>query len=159
VYKSKLGIIKMKLDQSIQALVIAKLLLFFSDKCSEKSTWNELISMSASDSLWVNAHGLFRRIRQKTLRVERSLRNPLQIRRAHYKTLECQYLFEEICAKTLYNLSGAAAPFDEESPEWIVPNALNLAKQLGVQPEAMLGLVQAQQGVQADNPRSGRPSA
>ena len=41
-----------------------------------------------------NAHALFDRIRQKTLVAER----------AGESDLAAQYLFEEICAKTLYNL-------------------------------------------------------
>jgi hypothetical protein len=46
--------------------------------------------------------------------------------------LEAQYLFEESCAKTLYNLSGEPAPFDREVSFQIVPNALTLARLLKI---------------------------
>jgi hypothetical protein len=46
-----------------------------------------------------------------------------------------QYRFEEVCAKTLYNPSGASAPFDLDSPYWIVPNAMAFARRVGI-PEA-----------------------
>ena len=46
--------------------------------------------------------------------------------------LEAQYLFEEACAKTLYNLSGGAAPFDAYVPFSVVPNAFTLARRLGI---------------------------
>jgi len=32
----------------------------------------------------------------------------------------------------LYNLSEESAPFDADSPYWIVPNALSLARRMGI---------------------------
>ena len=52
------------------------------------------------------AHALFRSIRTKTLEAERT----------KDAVLTAQYLFEEICAKTLYNMSISSAPFDPDSP-------------------------------------------
>jgi hypothetical protein len=78
--------------------------------------------MAADRGRWPKAHALFDKIRQKTLRVDRE-RN---------SALGRQYMFEEICAKTLYNLSGAPAPFDPDSPYWVVPNALALARAIGI---------------------------
>lgn len=43
-----------------------------------------------------------------------------------------QCAFEEICAKTLYNLSGEPAPFDADSPFWVIPLAINLGANLGL---------------------------
>ena len=42
--------------------------------------------------------------------------------------MEAQFCFEEACAKTLYNLTGRPAPFDTDSPFWIVPNAIVTAR-------------------------------
>jgi hypothetical protein len=42
-----------------------------------------------------------------------------------------QYAFEEICAKTLYNMTGEPAPFDPDSPFWGLPLALELGQMLG----------------------------
>ena len=43
-----------------------------------------------------------------------------------------QYAFEEICAKTLYNLTHECAPFDPDSPFWVLPLAVDLGLRLGV---------------------------
>ena len=55
-----------------------------------------------------------------------------------------QYRFEEICAKTLYNLSGASAPFDSDSPYWIVPNAIAFARRVGIPDAEVLACVTIQ---------------
>jgi len=43
-----------------------------------------------------------------------------------------QYAFEEICAKTLYNITHEPAPFDPDSPFWVLPRALKLGQMLGI---------------------------
>jgi len=43
-----------------------------------------------------------------------------------------QHAFEEICAKTLYNLTREPAPFDPDSPFWVLPLAVGLGFRLGV---------------------------
>ncbi len=74
------------------------------------------------------AYDLFGRIRDKTL----------QASAAHDRRLETQYLFEEICAKTMYNMAGHVlgpgwpAPFDHDSPSWVFRNAVELAQELGI---------------------------
>src|SRR5262245_34976573 len=55
--------------------------------------------------------------------------------------LQYQYSFEEICAKTLYNLAdhspGFSAqylpPFDDDSPFWAIPIAIDFARELGIE--------------------------
>jgi hypothetical protein len=88
-----------------------------------------LLEMTTARDSWRDAHALFQGIRAKTLRAER---------RAD-KTAECQYLFEEVCAQTLYNRSGEPAPFDADTPFWIVRNAIALARQLGIEPFVVRG--------------------
>jgi hypothetical protein len=82
-------------------------------------------------SQWTKGHDLFDRIRRKTLVAERN---------ADARGL-AQYLFEEVCAKTLYNLAGASAPFDPDSPYWIVPNAFALARRLGFPDSDVVSIV------------------
>ena len=50
-------------------------------------------------------------------------------------------MYEEACAKTIYNLSNSSAPFDADSPYCIVPNAFALARHLGVDPKNVLDVV------------------
>lgn len=102
---------------------ISSLTQLFLEYCSDKDTLKEIARMADDPRLWPEGHKLFQRIRQKTLKEEKS-----GDRRAI-----CQYLFEEACAKTLYNLSGEPAPFDADSREWVIPNAKSLARHFGMQ--------------------------
>ena len=108
-----------------------RLIELFAVRCRDRETLDELAAMAADDGRWSKAHGLFDRIRQKTLVADR----------AGDQTLSAQYLFEEMCAKTLYNLSGSSAPFDADSPYWIVPNALALARRIGIDESEVLAVV------------------
>jgi hypothetical protein len=64
----------------------------------------------------------FCEIRQKTLAAEKR-NDQLALTR---------YTFEEICAKTLYNMTHGPAPFDPDSPFWVLPLAVELGRMLGV---------------------------
>jgi len=99
-----------------------RLIQMFAARCHDRSMLDELHWMIADDSTWPEAHGLFQRIRQKTLAAER----------CRDELADSQYLFEEVCAKTLYNLTDTDAPFDIDSPYWIVPCALSLARRMGI---------------------------
>lgn len=101
---------------------IRGLCVLFASSCEDKTTLDQLMRMVDDRSRWRGAHNLFQQIRAKTLKA---------IARQD-KRAELQYHFEEVCAKALYNLSGEPAPFDADSPYWIVPNALKLAKEVGV---------------------------
>lgn len=81
-----------------------------------------LKALAEDRSRWKQAHALFSEIRQKTLAAEKR-KDELALK---------QYAFEEICAKTLYNLTHEPAPFDPDSPFWVLPLALDLGRQLGI---------------------------
>ena len=111
---------------------MGRLLAVFGPLCADRDTMSELEAMLVGGlDGWSHAHALFSRIRAKTNAAARE-----QDRRR-----EVQYLFEEICAKTLYNLSGRSAPFDPDSPYWIVPNAFALARVLGLSETVVLEIV------------------
>lgn len=101
---------------------IRGLIEVFRPYCADFSTLNELTEFTADRSQWRRCHDLFDRIRKKTLSAERTAD----------QLLEAQYLFEEVCAKTLYNLSGEPAPFDPDVPFKIVTNAFVLARRLNI---------------------------
>ncbi len=104
----------------------------FLPNCDDIETLLALETMAADQDDWRNGHGLFQKIRSKNLVAERTGN--------HLKNV--QYCFEEVCAKTLYNLSGSPAPFDRDAPDWIHPNALALAKALLIQdPDSVVGFV------------------
>lgn len=113
------------MSQAIESMV-----LFFLPHCSEQSTMTELRNMVAKPKLWREAHDLFGRIRDKTLRADA----------AKDEFLQWQYSFEEICAKTLYNMADHSAgfsskylpPFDDDVPLRVARIARGFAKKLGI---------------------------
>ena len=97
-----------------------EMLATFEEVCKDRTTLERLIGMASDRGKWRGAHALFQEIRQKTLKAEK---------RGDALAL-AQYAFEEICAKTLYNLSASPAPFDADSAFWVVPLAVELGRQL-----------------------------
>ncbi|MVT52141.1 hypothetical protein GPL17_16790 [Bradyrhizobium yuanmingense] len=98
-----------------------EMLAVFESKCEDDDTLRRLSAMASDRGSWREAHALFQQIRQKTLKAEKR-RDELAL---------AQYAFEEICAKTLYNLSHSPAPFDADSAFWVVPSAVALGRRLG----------------------------
>ncbi len=107
--------------------VIQSLVTFFLPRCRDQSV-RELEEMAADNNRWRHGHALFCRIRTKTLSAHE----------AGNRLLQHQYLFEEICAKTLYNMSGHGTgrewpgPFNPDSPSWALPIAVGFARALGL---------------------------
>jgi hypothetical protein len=97
-------------------------LTLFEERCENKETLRKLITLTNDRSRRKQAHALFNEIRRKTLAAERR-RDQLAV---------AQYAFEEICAKTLYNITLEPAPFDPDSPFWVLPRALKLGRMLGI---------------------------
>lgn len=113
---------------------IFRLLNLFSSHCTERETLDWLRGAANDRGKWQKAHGVFGHIRNKTLKAERS----------GNAKLTAQYLFEEICAKTLYNLSGASGAFDSDSPYWVVPNAIAFARCVGIDEIEILACITIQ---------------
>jgi hypothetical protein len=113
---------------------ISRLLELFVGHCADKELLIELLVIVRNPEKWHTAHDLLQRIRTRTLEAERSKN----------ATALAQRLFEEACAKTLYNLSGATAPFDADSPYWVVPNAVAFGRRVGVPEQAVLASISLQ---------------
>ncbi len=99
-----------------------KLVDIFIRHSLESETLIELRRVVDDRAQWRGAKGLFDRVRHKT-------------RMSEHRTdaaLNAQYAFEEACAKTLYNLTHPAAPFDADSPYWIIPSALAAASHYAI---------------------------
>jgi len=109
---------------------IRELCEFFASRCEDRANLDELAQVASDRSKWHKGRHLFDVARNNGLKKSKGSAK-----------LEAQYLFEEICGKTLYNLSGQSAPFDADSPYWVVPNALKLARQLGVEESAISRIV------------------
>ncbi len=98
-----------------------EMLTVFKGVCKDVETLDRLMKMASDREKWAGGHSLFSDIRQKTKRADEQ-GDPLQI---------AQYAFEEVCAKTLFNLSGSSAPFDPDSPFWIFPLGVALGREIG----------------------------
>jgi hypothetical protein len=101
---------------------VDQLIALFQPMCRDIETMTELRALLNRRDEWVKAHYLSTRIRAKSINAFK----------AHNVTAEVQYSFEEACAKTLHNLSGLRRPFDSDTPYWILPLALKLAKALDI---------------------------
>ncbi len=111
----------MSYNKSVAA-AISEMVVFFIPHCGDVATLLEIKVMAEDPTKWKKAHDLFDRIRIKTrTAVERN-----------DSTLQHEYKFEEICAKTLYNLSNYPAPFDADTPFWVIPIAVKFAHAIGV---------------------------
>ena len=110
---------------------MARLLDLFGPHCSERETLDWLRKAVDDRGKWTKAHGIHSAIRAKSLKAAR----------AGNAALEAQYLFEEVCAKTLYNLCGAPTHFDVDSPYWPLPNAIVFARRIGIAEAEILGCV------------------
>lgn len=117
-------------DYAIQTYLHG-LVHLFADRCEEKSTIEELRELLSDEDRWVEAYSLFDRIRRKTLDAEKDENWLL----AH------QYVFEEICAKTIFNLTNPDAPFDADSPFFVIPIALSFARALGIADEEVIRII------------------
>jgi hypothetical protein len=109
---------------------IQGLIALFRPHCGDCSTLEELSEIAADWKRWRTARELFNRIRQKTL--SDATRN---------RIAGAQYTFEELCAKTLHNIGRAGPPFDEDSAYYIIPSAIELARQLNISDSEVVRII------------------
>ena len=110
---------------------ISMLLDLFEQHVSDKES-NRLVHQFCTEKhRWIKAHGLFTTIRDRTNRAEKT----------GNRIKEAQYVFEESVAKTLYNLTRGSAPFDPDSPYWVIKNALRLARELEIPEQKVVEIV------------------
>jgi hypothetical protein len=98
------------------------LISLFEPHCADTGTMRELRALLHKESDWPTAHYLATRIRSKTISA---------IKTSNAKS-EAQFYFEEMCARTLYNMSNPKKPFEPDSAYWIIPMALKLARTLEI---------------------------
>src|SRR5690242_2878991 len=109
---------------------IQKLIAVFKPHCSDCSTLMELSEVVADWKRWRASRDLFNRIRTKVL-----ANKPLS------ESLGAQYTFEELCAKTLHNISRAGPPFDEDSAYYIIPSAIESSRQLNISDSEVVRII------------------
>jgi hypothetical protein len=110
---------------------ILALLELFRGRVPDSETHARLRDLVANRDTWAQGHDLFDWVRERNLMAIKS----------GDRVRECQYCFEEVCLKSLYNETDTIAPFDSCSPYWIVKNALLLARELGVPVQKVVDVV------------------
>ena len=113
----------MKKLYSTDAAII-ELLDFFLPLCDDTDTMRRIRSIASDWHRWSDGHDIFDCVRIKLICAERKE----DVLRSH------QYSFEEVCVKTLYNLSDPPDPFDSDSGFWVLPIALQFAHVLQQEP-------------------------
>ncbi|MCI0463477.1 MAG: hypothetical protein L0Z62_41595 [Gemmataceae bacterium] len=101
---------------------IVALLRLFEGRVPDRETHAWVAALAVDRRKWPKAHRVFDRVRDRTLA---AIKAGDQLR-------EGQYMFEEICLKSLYNETAPLDPFDPDSPHWITKCAIGLARQVGV---------------------------
>jgi hypothetical protein len=117
-------------ETQMQADILALLRLFHS-RVPDPESNTQVTELAADARRWGRAHDLFDRVRERNLRAIR----------AGDGVRECQYSFEEVCLKSLYNETDTVAPFDACSPYWVIKNALALAQAIGVPVNDVVAIV------------------
>lgn len=123
---------------------MGRLMEAFATESTDRSILEQLLAIIKDRSRWPSAKGVFDQIRSKAR----------QAAKANDQVLDAQYRFEEACAKTIYNFSGSGAPFDEESPYWVVPAALIAESQGAVPTGTVLRILVEQKIVTSPAPRT-----
>ena len=110
---------------------LKSLLDLFESKVPDKDSNRLVWKFCDEKQRWIKAHGLHSTLRDRNLK---SIKNGDKIS-------EAQYCFEEVIAKTLFNLTMSSAPFDPDSPYWVIKNALALAKALEIPMDKVIEIV------------------
>jgi hypothetical protein len=115
---------------------ILALLALIKGQVPDPETHAWVVELARDRTKWSKGHEVFDRIRQRNLQAIKA--------RDHVR--ECQYCFEEVCLKSLYNETAALDAFDSDSPHWIIKNALALARVIGVGDEEVVAVVAPRAG-------------
>ena len=116
---------------------IRKLCELFMGACKDTETMKRIVDICLAveqrknTSRYRDAKPLFDDIRHKSLDSTNMLNS----------TAQCQYIFEEKCAKSLYNMHEQYGGFDADSPFYIIPCALELGRKIGIPDERILEIV------------------
>ncbi len=109
---------------------VEHLLALFQPACRDTETMVELRALLPDEKEWIKAHYLSARMRTKAISA---------VKQGDLKA-EIQFSFEETCDKTLHNLSDSKKPFDADTPYWILPLALKLARVLDIDERKILDI-------------------
>jgi hypothetical protein len=126
-------------EVGMQSTILALLRLFREGaRDTETNAWTtELV---ADRDKWPRAHDLFDLVRKRLLAATQDGGRPLPADQVDNATA-CQYSFEELCLKAVFNETDTQCPFDSCSPFWVAGSAIYLARALGVPVSAVIAVI------------------
>ena len=127
-------------DVGMQAS-ISKLLQLFREGSPDRETNAWVGELVADRAKWPGAHDLFDLVRDRLLIATGDAGRPPVPKHRIDQARVCQYEFEEVCLKAIFNETDTVRPFDSCSPFWIAGTAIQLARRLGVPVEAVVGVI------------------
>jgi hypothetical protein len=110
---------------------ILALLRLFEGRVPDPETHAWVLALASEESRWPEAHDVFDRVRGRLLKADQE----------EDEKKQCQYSFEEVCLKSLFNETATKIPFDSDSPHWITSRALFLARALGIPEREVIGII------------------
>jgi hypothetical protein len=118
-------------EAGMQAEILS-LLRLFHDRAPDRETNTRVISLIADQGKWARAHDLFDEIRDLGLRATGDAGRPPVPKEQIDWVLVAQYVFEELCLKSVFNETDTKYPFDPCSPYWVAGAAIQFARGIGV---------------------------
>jgi hypothetical protein len=110
---------------------ITGLLRLFRGRVPDAESNVRLLELATTPARWSAGHAVFDEIRRRLLAASR----------AKDRLREWQHHFEESCCKAMYNATYPNDPFDPGSAFFVVPQALGLARVVGVPVEAVAAVL------------------
>jgi hypothetical protein len=126
-------------EVGMQSTILA-LLRLFRERARDPETNAWVIELVAERDKWPRAHDLFDIVRERLLVATQDSGRPLPVDQVDHAKA-CQYSFEELCLKAVFNETDTSAPFDSCSPFWVAGSAIHLARALGVPISAVLAVI------------------
>jgi hypothetical protein len=126
-------------EVGMQSTILA-LLRLFREGARDRETNAWVIELVADSDKWPRAHDLFDLIRKRLLVATQAGDRPLPIDQVDHAKA-CQYSFEELCLKAVFNETDTRCPFDACSPFWVAGSAIHLARALGVPVGAVIAVI------------------
>jgi hypothetical protein len=126
-------------EVGMQSTILAFLRLF-RERARDPETNAWTTELVADCDKWPEAHDLFDLVRKRLLVATQDGDRPLPADQVDHAKA-CQYGFEELCLKAVFNETDTQCPFDSCSPFWVAGSAIYLARALGIPVSAVIALL------------------
>jgi hypothetical protein len=127
-------------EVAMQSTILA-LLRLFRERVHDPETSAWVSALVSDRDQWPRAHDLFDLIRERLIAATQDGGRPRIPWDSVDKALACQYSFEELCLKAVFNETDTRCPFDSCSPFWVAGTAIQLARELDMSVENVIAII------------------